>query len=121
MFLHSSVVPPVIDHRSSVTAPLTYKHPQLLVQDMKIVEGIAPEFGAYFNEVSHPRLSVILQPTRFLFLRAPRYEFNWKKSFFSSHYDKFRAIKQKHDPSSMFLGHEGIESDEWNVDIVCPV
>ena len=28
---------------------------QLLAQDMKILEGIAPESGAYFNEVSFPR------------------------------------------------------------------
>jgi len=28
---------------------------QLLIQDMKILEGIAPESGAYFNEVSFPR------------------------------------------------------------------
>jgi hypothetical protein len=27
---------------------------QLLIQDMKILEGIAPESGAYFNEVSDP-------------------------------------------------------------------
>jgi hypothetical protein len=27
---------------------------QLLVQDMKILEGIAPESGAYFNEVGNP-------------------------------------------------------------------
>ena len=41
---------------------------QLLIQDMEILEGIAPESGAYFNEVSHPRITTILQPTRFLFL-----------------------------------------------------
>ena len=28
---------------------------QLLIQDMKILEGIAPESGAYFNEVRFPR------------------------------------------------------------------
>jgi len=29
---------------------------QLLIQDMKILEGIAPESGAYFNEVRVTRL-----------------------------------------------------------------
>ena len=29
---------------------------QILVQDMRILEGIAPESGAYFNEVRVPRL-----------------------------------------------------------------
>ena len=28
---------------------------QLLIQDMKTLEGIAPESGAYFNEVRLPR------------------------------------------------------------------
>ncbi len=30
---------------------------QLLIQDMKIVEGIAPESGAYLNEVKKKSLS----------------------------------------------------------------
>jgi len=30
---------------------------QLFIQDMKILEGIAPESGAYFNEVRIPCLS----------------------------------------------------------------
>jgi hypothetical protein len=29
---------------------------QLLIQDMKILEGIAPDSGAYFNEVRFTRL-----------------------------------------------------------------
>jgi len=73
---------------------------QLLIQDMKIVEAIAPESGAYLNEAS-------------------RYELDWKKSFFGTHYDKLRAIKQKYDPQSLFLIYEGIASDEWDADLVC--
>jgi len=34
---------------------------QLLIQDMKILEGIAPESGAYFNEVRAPRLFTVLR------------------------------------------------------------
>ena len=93
---------------------------QLLVQNMKILEGIAPESGAYLNEVresytSHPQS---LQPH---FFQASRYEFDWKKSFFGTHYDKLRAIKQKYDPRSLFLIYEGIGSDEWDADLVCQV
>ena len=29
---------------------------QILIEDMRILEGIAPESGAYFNEVRVPRL-----------------------------------------------------------------
>ena len=32
---------------------------QLFIQDMKILEGIAPESGAYFNEVRVLRLPVV--------------------------------------------------------------
>ena len=41
---------------------------QSLIQDMKTLEGIAPESGAYFNEVSHPRLSTMLQPAQLFFI-----------------------------------------------------
>jgi len=95
---------------------------QLLVQEMKILEGMAPESGAYLNEVrlnrmpSHPHP---LQPH--FFLQASRYEFDWKKSFFGTHYDKLRAIKHKYDPKSLFLIYEGVGSDEWDADLVCRV
>ena len=34
---------------------------QLLIEDMKILEGIAPESGAYLNEVRVPRLFTVLR------------------------------------------------------------
>jgi len=97
---------------------------QLLIQDMKIIEAIAPESGAYLNEVreshaSHPHSH---QPHFFFFFpQASRYESDWKKSFFGTHYDKLRAIKQKYDPKSLFLIYEGVGSDEWDADLVCRV
>ena len=33
---------------------------QLFIEDMKILEGMAPESGAYFNEVRVPRLFTVL-------------------------------------------------------------
>jgi len=75
---------------------------QRLIQDMKVIEGIAPDSGAYLNEAS-------------------RYEFDWKKSFFGSHYDQLLSIKQKYDPNSLFLVYEGIGSDGWDADLVCRV
>jgi len=41
---------------------------QLLIQDMKILEGIAPESGAYFNEVRVPRLFATLRLSSFFFV-----------------------------------------------------
>lgn len=75
---------------------------QQLIQDMKILEGIAPDSGAYLNEAS-------------------RYEFDWKKSFFGCHYDRLLAIKRKFDPNSLFLVYEGIGSDEWDAELICRV
>jgi len=34
---------------------------RLLIQDMKVLEGIAPESGAYLNEVRVPRLFTVLR------------------------------------------------------------
>jgi len=64
-------------------------------------------------------------PTHFsltsFFSQASRYELDWKRSFFGTHYDKLRAIKRKYDPKSLFLIYEGIGSDEWDADLVCQV
>ena len=35
---------------------------QLLIQDMKVLDVIAPESGAYSNGVRHPHVSTIFQP-----------------------------------------------------------
>jgi hypothetical protein len=44
-------------------------------------------------------------------LQASPYEFDWKKSFFGSHYHRLLTIKHRYDPNSMFLVHEGIGSE----------
>ena len=99
---------------------------QLLIKDMKILEGIAPESGAYLNEVRQfpsPIHNTRADLCSFCCgrVQGSGYEFNWKKSFFGVHYDKLRDIKQKYDPNSMFIVHEGIGSDEWDKDLVCSV
>ena len=38
---------------------------QLFIEDMKILEGIAPESGAYFNEVRIPRPFMVLRLSYF--------------------------------------------------------
>ena len=38
---------------------------QLFIEDMKILEGMAPESGAYFNEVRVPRLFTVLRLSSF--------------------------------------------------------
>ena len=107
---------------------------QLLIQDMKILEGIAPDSGAYLNEVRTTRQFSTTFRFRSVFLfcgkqtdravvrvQASRYEFDWKKSFFGTHYDRLRAIKRKYDPESLFIVYEGIGSDEWDADLICRI
>jgi len=86
---------------------------------MKIVQGIAPESGACLLGVKI-HVPSTRTPTYYYF-QASRYEFNWKKSFFGTHYDNLRAIKQKYDPQSLFLVYEGVASDEWDADLICRV
>ena len=38
---------------------------QLFIQDMKILEGIAPESGAYLNEVRVPHIFTVLRLSSF--------------------------------------------------------
>ena len=45
---------------------------QVLIRDMKILEGIAPESGAYLNEVRTPRLSMMPRLRSFLLPVARR-------------------------------------------------
>jgi hypothetical protein len=94
---------------------------QLLVQDMKILEP----YSSRIRFILEPGKSLVTRfcptSTSFLSSQASRYEFNWKKSFFGTHYDRLRAIKEKYDPESLFLVYEGIGSDEWDVDLICPV
>jgi len=73
-----------------------------LKKSMATFESIAPESGAYFNEAS-------------------RYQPNWKKSFFGSHYGKLRSIKAKYDPDSLFIVWEGVGSDEWDSTLNCRI
>lgn len=90
---------------------------QRFIQDMKTLEGIAPDSGAYSNEVRNLIGHCFFRS--YPFPQASRYEFDWKKSFFGSHYDKLLAIKQKYDPHSLFLVYEGVGSDEWDAGLVC--
>lgn len=94
---------------------------RLLVQDMKILDAIAPESGSSSNQVKDLSYHASPNLNFFLSFQASRYEFNWKKSFFGTHYDKLRAIKEKYDPESLFLVYEGIGSDEWDGDLICQV
>ena len=54
-----------------------------------------------------------------LLYKASRYELDFKKSFFGSHYNKLRLIKDKYDPNSLFIVHSGVGSEDWDEELVC--
>ena len=49
-----------------------------------------------------------------------RYGLYFKKSFFGSHYNKLRSIKDKYDPTSLFIVHSGglavVVVERWTMD-----
>lgn len=75
---------------------------QRIAEAVKRLEPISPNSATYMNEAS-------------------LYEPDFRKSFFGSHYDKLRMIKQKYDPKSLFLVAEGVGSEDWNGSLTCPM
>jgi hypothetical protein len=65
---------------------------------LDVVAG--PDAGAYFNEAS-------------------LYEQDSQKTFFGNHYTKLEAIKDKYDPSGLFVIDEGVGSERWDKELVC--
>ena len=52
-------------------------------------------------------------------MQGSLYELDFKKSFFGSHYDKMKSIKDEYDPTSLFVVPSGMGSDEWDGELVC--
>jgi FAD/FMN-containing dehydrogenase len=60
-----------------------------------------PGSGAYINEAD------IQEP-------------NWQQSFFGSHYDHLKEIKNKYDPNHLFICHHCVGSEDWDASLNCP-
>jgi FAD/FMN-containing dehydrogenase len=60
-----------------------------------------PGSGAYINEAD------IQEP-------------NWQQSFFGSHYDRLKQIKNKVDPHHLFICHHCVGSEDWDAALNCP-
>ena len=78
--------------------------------------------GGTFPEVCLDEVMKFLQELYFLRLiktRASRYEFEFKKSSFGFHYNKLRSIKDKYDPTSLFIVHSRVGLDDWDAELVC--
>ncbi|KXN89767.1 hypothetical protein AN958_05307 [Leucoagaricus sp. SymC.cos] len=73
---------------------------QRVAEYVRLLDPISPASATYMNEAS-------------------LYEPDFRKSFFGSHYNQLRAIKQKYDPKLMFLVAEGVGSEDWDGSLTC--
>ncbi|KIM38049.1 hypothetical protein M413DRAFT_13018 [Hebeloma cylindrosporum] len=71
-----------------------------LKQGTDLLDKLTKDSGSYLNEGS-------------------LYERDFKKSYFGSHYPKLKKIKDKYDPSSLFVVASGVGSDEWDAELRC--
>ncbi|XP_024533884.1 uncharacterized FAD-linked oxidoreductase ARB_02478 [Selaginella moellendorffii] len=68
----------------------------------KMLTDLTPGSGSYMNE-------------------ANRNEPSWQQSFFGSNYDALKKIKDKVDPSGLFVCYHCVGSEDWSPDLNCRV
>lgn len=93
-----------------------------LKQDVTKLEALAPGSGSYFNEVRVevlPAESLSIPNLAALGSQASLYEEHPETTFFGSHYNKLKAIKDIYDPHQLFIVAEGVGSDEWDSTLNC--
>ncbi|KAK7470125.1 hypothetical protein VKT23_001566 [Stygiomarasmius scandens] len=71
-----------------------------LKEELAVLENLAPGGGAYFNEAS-------------------LYEPDPQHTFFGDHYERLEEIKDKYDPSELFIVVEGVGSERWDSSLNC--
>ena len=77
--------------------------------------GILPERGSCHKY----HTCQISKNTQLCKRQGSLYERDFKKSYFGSHYPKLKKIKEKYDPSSLFVVASGVGSDEWDAELRC--
>ncbi|KAK7470124.1 hypothetical protein VKT23_001565 [Stygiomarasmius scandens] len=71
-----------------------------LKEELAVLESLAPGGGAYFNEAS-------------------LYESDPQHTFFGDHYERLEEIKDRYDPSGLFIVVEGVGSERWDSSLNC--
>lgn len=62
-----------------------------------------------------------LNPGSGAYLNEDYLEDNWQHTFFGSHYPRLKAIKATYDPMALFVVRNGVDSEDWDADLICPV
>ena len=84
------------------------------------LDKLTKDSGSYLNEVR--TISYSTKPSRILnfeMRQGSLYERDFKKSYFGSHYPELQKIKERYDPSSLFVVASGVGSDEWDAELRC--
>lgn len=74
---------------------------------------LAPDAGAYFNEVSQTNAHITSVNADDDALQADPNEPNWQYSYFGENYARLRAIKAKYDPEGLQWCDRCVGSEEW--------
>jgi hypothetical protein len=87
--------------------------------NIKAMESVVGS-SAYLNEVRIflADFIVIVQEIDWCW-KASLYEENPTQTFFGSHYDRLKDIKDKYDPEKLFVVAGGVGSDEWDDTLNC--
>ena len=104
------------------TAETIEKLREVYLGDTAKFRALAPESGAYLNEVRlecHIPMRVRVADQGLL--QASMFEPDPAHSFFGAHYDTLREIKAKYDPDDLFVVAQGVGSREWDKDLLCRV
>lgn len=77
---------------------------KVVAEDVRLLRSIEEpqEMGAYLNE-------------------AYAYEEDFQLSFWGSNYPRLYAIKQKWDPTGLFITRKGVGSEDWDEEGLCRV
>ena len=93
-------------------------------QNMTTLRALAPDSGAYFNEVGGTAVAALRDADGSADYDAGQgslVEPDPLQAFFGDHHTELRAIKAIYDPLDMFVVAEGIGSDEWDANLVCRI
>ena len=66
-------------------------------------------------------IQLSLTLTRVKLAQASLHEVDFKQAFWGSHYPRLKNIKNKVDPTGMFVVPSGVGSEDWDADLVCRV
>jgi len=89
-----------------------------LAATLKTVSDIMPGAGSYFNEVcTHSNMHLFGYIDKGV--QGSAFELNPKETYFGSHYNRLKVIKDIYDPLGLFIVTVGVGSEDWDQELNC--